>query len=87
MTPEDFAPGWIEKIAEAQACTHVEIGAALFPRRRWGSDRPDIPSGRYKPYCPDCGCSIGQLHEACAVCGAQAFGCKCLVDASWVITQ
>lgn len=71
IDPSDFAPGWIERIAEAQDDAQIEICGVEYDRIAYGSD---YPNG--KPRCRDCGVSHGQLHvvgccvERCAKCGA-----------------
>lgn len=83
----DPAVSWAEKVAQAQIDTHVVIGAASYPRRAWGPDHPQhhITS---QP-CRDCDVAPGKLHvwtcmmERCPVCGGQAYGCDCLLDAEF----
>jgi len=77
-------PGWDEKIAWAQAITHMEINGTLHERKRYGTEQPDV-----RPTCWDCGVAVGQLHvedccvEICPACGGQVFmfGCLCYQEA------
>lgn len=88
--PQGFAPGWAERIAEAQTQTHVMVDGQLYPRNAYGPDHPRL---NLKPRCYDCGVEIGQLHviscmgERCAVCGGQAFGCPCLSESEVVVSH
>ncbi|MDQ0027750.1 hypothetical protein J2X90_005586 [Variovorax paradoxus] len=81
--PADWAPGWAEKIAEAQDITHVTFFKVPFARIAYGPDHPHIT---VKPRCYDCGVLEGQLHvqgccvEQCPICLGQAMWCGCPDD-------
>jgi len=83
----EIAEGWGDRIAAAQADTHVVIAENSYPRRAWGPDHPQHAITTQP--CRDCGVKPGQLHvwtcmmERCPVCGGQAYGCECLLDAEF----
>ncbi|MFZ3081420.1 hypothetical protein [Rhodoferax ferrireducens] len=85
IRPEDFAPGWLERIEEAQDETTQTIRGVEFDRIPYGDDHQATG-----PRCRDCGVEKGQLHvdgclvERCPKCGTgqAALGC-CEVPQVW----
>lgn len=84
MSSIDMAPGWAERIEEAQKEPTEEIGGKVYQRVRYGTET-DYPSAA--PNCRDCGVEHLQYHvigccvERCCKCLGQAYGCPC-VDAT-----
>lgn len=77
----EMAPGWLERMEQAQKQTHVDIDGTLYQRLRYG---PDHPHMTVKPRCRDCAVALGELHvpgccvERCARCRTgQAISCGC----------
>jgi len=83
-------PEWAERMAQAQLDTHVLVNGHAYPRLAYG---PDSPGLNLRARCYGCYVLIGQrhvigcMHERCAICGEQAYGCPCLTDSEVVTAQ
>ena len=71
---------WPEEIVRAQFETATVIAGHVFPRVRYGDERPPIDA---TVNCHDCGVIAGQYHvpgcdmEECPACGGQRITCPC----------
>jgi len=85
MTTPTMAPGWAERMAEAQLEPTIELAGQVFTRVRCGEERGLFG---FLDGCGDCGVNAGQFHvpncsiERCPRCGGQALGCPCSAPAS-----